>query len=304
MNIKCAGIITYNPDLDDLKKNINAIYHQTNDIYIIDNNSSNRSEIENMIVKYNKISFILFNKNFGVAKALNQIVDLAKRDGYDWVLLLDQDSVCDKNMLKKYQEFLSKHTEINIGLLTPYIVDINKMNIEEFYNLNLSDFNYVNFAITSGSLININICRRIGGFYDELFIDCVDFDFSKKLEIENIKQIRVNSTYLLQQVGHAEKTKLIRLHKDNAGKITLMPYYRTNHSLFRQYYIARNHIIMIKKYFHGINRVKQVFFVFCLLIAKLLVEKNKFKLLKTQFKGVLDGCKYPITCYQKGDSYE
>ena len=127
------------------------------------------------------------------------------------------------------------------------IIDINKMSLEEYKRLKQSDYSYVNFAITSGSLINVNICQQLGGFDNMLFIDCVDLDYSKKVEIEGYKQIRINSTYLLQQVGNAEKTKIMRVHKDNAGKISIMPYYRTNHSLFRQYYMARNHIIIINK---------------------------------------------------------
>ncbi|WP_308698514.1 glycosyltransferase, partial [uncultured Thomasclavelia sp.] len=281
MKINCAGIVTYNPNLGDLKKNIEAIYPQVNDLYIIDNNSANLNEMRELLLNYNNVSLILFDKNYGVAKALNKIIDLASANFYDWVLLLDQDSVCDNNIMSIYYAFLQNNNSINIALLTPYIIDINKMSLEEYKRLKQSDYSYVNFAITSGSLINVNICQQLGGFDNMLFIDCVDLDYSKKVEIEGYKQIRINSTYLLQQVGNAEKTKIMRVHKDNAGKISIMPYYRTNHSLFRQYYMARNHIIIIKKYFIGVRKAFQIMYILCYLFAKILVEKNKIKLLKT-----------------------
>lgn len=304
MKINCAGIVTYNPNLGDLKKNIEAIYPQVNDLYIIDNNSANLNEMRELLLNYNNVSLILFDKNYGVAKALNKIIDLASANFYDWVLLLDQDSVCDNNIMSIYYAFLQNNNSINIALLTPYIIDINKMSLEEYKRLKQSDYSYVNFAITSGSLINVNICQQLGGFDNMLFIDCVDLDYSKKVEIEGYKQIRINSTYLLQQVGNAEKTKIMRVHKDNAGKISIMPYYRTNHSLFRQYYMARNHIIIIKKYFIGVRKAFQIMYILCYLFAKILVEKNKIKLLKTILKGLYDGCKIPISRYKVRDFYE
>ena len=56
---------------------------------------------------------------------------------------------------------------------------------------------------------------------------------------------------------------------------------------------------MIKKYYHGIDRVKQILFVICYLSAKLLVEKSKIKLFKTIVKGVNDGIAIKIKPYDK-----
>ena len=119
MKINCAGIVTYNPNLGDLKKNIEAIYPQVNDLYIIDNNSANLNEMRELLLNYNNVSLILFDKNYGVAKALNKIIDLASANFYDWVLLLDQDSVCDNNIMSIYYAFLQNNNSINIALLTP-----------------------------------------------------------------------------------------------------------------------------------------------------------------------------------------
>lgn len=303
MNLKInfAGIVTYNPVISVLKRNIDAIYINTDQIVIVDNNSNNIKDISMLIANYEKVELIKLEKNYGIAYALNQIVEEAKNKNYDWVMLLDQDSECDKKIFLKYNEFLLENHNKKIALLAPYIIDINKMSINDYSLLKLPEYSKISFAITSASLINIDIYEKIGKFDNQLFIDCVDMDYSKRLELNGYEQIRINGTYLLQQVGDAEKTKILRIHKDNAGKISIMPYYRTNHSLLRQYYIARNNIIMLKKYFVGIRKLKQCIFIFLYLFAKLFVEKNKIKLTKTIIKGIADGINYTIKPYKVGN---
>lgn len=298
LKINCAGIVTYNPVISVLKRNIDAIYKNTDQIVIADNNSNNIKEIVMLITNYEKVKLLELEKNYGIAYALNKIVEEAKNKGFDWVMLLDQDSECDKNIFIKYNNFLLEHYNKKIALLTPYIIDINKMTIDDYSLLKLPEYSKVSFAITSASLINIDIYEKIGKFDNQLFIDCVDMDYSKRLELNGYEQIRINNTYLLQQVGNAEKTKILRIHKDNAGNVTIMPYYRTNHSLMRQYYIARNNIIMIKRYFVGIEKIKQSIFVFFYLFTKLFVEKDKIKLTKTIGKGVVDGINYAVKPYR------
>lgn len=298
LKINCAGIVTYNPVISVLKRNIDAIYKNIDQIVIADNNSNNIKEILMLITNYEKIELLELEKNYGIAYALNKIVQEAENKHFDWLMLLDQDSECDKKIFAKYNDFLLEHHNEKIALLTPYIIDINKMTINDYSLLKLPKYSKVSFAITSASLINIDIYEKIGKFDNQLFIDCVDMDYSKRLELNGYEQIRVNTTYLLQQVGEAEKTKILRIHKDNAGNITIMPYYRTNHSLMRQYYIARNNIIMIKKYFVGIKKIKQCIYIFFYLFAKIFVEKNKVKLTKTIIRGMVDGINYTVKPYK------
>ena len=292
----CAGIVTFNPKIERLKENIDAIISNLPVLIIVDNNSNNYIEISELAKNYDNILTIKNDINEGIAKALNQIVSESISLKFDWTLLLDQDSICDNNIFNHYSKALLDEQD-DVGLLTPYIIDTNKMTIEEYRRLTLPKCSKVKFAITSASFINNNVFEKVKGYDEFLFIDCVDLDYSKKLEINNYKQIRVNDTYLLQEVGSAERTHIYRLHKDNAGKLSLQPYYRTNHSLFRQYYMARNNIIIIRKYKHYNNQISSYIFAFVYLFAKLIVEKNKVKLLKAQIRGIRDGIKADVDVY-------
>lgn len=292
-----AGIVTYNPDIERLSLNINSILKQVNTLVIIDNNSENYNEIEK-IADNRKIILVHNNVNVGIGAALNQIVEKLHSFNMNWALLLDQDSIIDEEIIFNYEKYLDS----NIGLLTPYIVDINKITLEEYKKLKLEKTSLVNFAITSGSLININICNKLGRFDESLFIDGIDTDYCRKLSINKYKQIRVNSTYILHEVGKAEKTFLYRIHRDNAGKFSIMKYYRTNHSLQRIYYMARNNIILTRRYKKYYSSFKGYFFTFSYMFGKILFEKRKIKVFKAVVRGIKDGLNAKVEVYKiKGE---
>ena len=89
-----AGIVLYNPDTERLKENIEAILPQVDQIIVVDNGSSNVDEICELLNKYEQIKFIWNEENYGIAKALNQLLYFAYKNDVEWILTIDQDSVC------------------------------------------------------------------------------------------------------------------------------------------------------------------------------------------------------------------
>lgn len=295
MNYKCAGIVLFNPEMERLKLNIISIKKQVDLLILVDNGSSNIEKIIKEYSEYNEILIIRNNKNKGIAFALNQICKKAIEKQFDWTLLLDQDSICSDNMIIEYKKYL--YTE-KVALLTPFIIDINKLTTIKYSEMTLPTVSEVQWAITSGSLVNLNILSKLKFFSEDLFIDMVDFDYSIRLNLNNYTQLRINSTYLLQEVGNAEKTKLFRIQKDNSGKWSIKRYYRTNHSILRQYYMTRNRIILSKKYSKYRSFYKSFFYTLLLSFPKIFVEKNKVAIFNTLFNGLRDGLKYDVEKYQ------
>ena len=97
-----AGIVLFNPNIDRLKENIDAIYEQVSSIVLFNNGSNNLIEINNVISHYERIIFLNSKINKGIAFALKSIMDLAIKEEYDWVLTLDQDSVCMSGLINAY----------------------------------------------------------------------------------------------------------------------------------------------------------------------------------------------------------
>ncbi|KON82896.1 hypothetical protein AF331_18795 [Rossellomorea marisflavi] len=296
MSYCCAGIVLYNPEMNRLRENIDSIKGQVDKIILIDNNSTNIKEILHEYEGEDNFNIIKNSDNKGIATALNQICYKALELEYEWVLLLDQDSISSSTMVYSYEKYTHNQST---ALISPYIVDINKLKLDDYLLLDLPESTIVEWAITSGSLIRLSTWRKVGKFYEDMFIDVVDLDYSMRLKINGYKQIRVNYEYLLQEVGQAEKTFIFRPHKDNSGKWTLKRYYRTNHSLIRQYYMTRNHIIFARKYSNYKPTIKHLLFTFAMIFPKPFIEKNKFKLTMNLLKGICDGYIFNVKKYKK-----
>ena len=86
VNNIAAGIVLFNPDIYRLIKNITAILPQIKVLYIIDNNSDNILKVEKYLIRQKNIILIKNPKNYGIAKALNQMCDLAISEGFEWII--------------------------------------------------------------------------------------------------------------------------------------------------------------------------------------------------------------------------
>ncbi|MBQ8134247.1 MAG: glycosyltransferase family 2 protein [Clostridia bacterium] len=280
-----SGIVLYNPDLERLDENINAVIKQADCLILIDNGSKNISEIKKRYLPIENIELIINSENFGIAKALNQIMQYAVEYGYDWVLTLDQDSVCREGLIEKYLLY----TQLaEVGLLSCNISDRNFQCSETC--VNDKDYNEIRMCITSGSFLNTNAYQKTDGFDDQMFIDSVDFDFCIQLRKHGYKIYRVNYDGLLHEVGHGRNVKFF-------GK----NYETYNHSPFRQYYMARNMFYLKKKYPDEYVGIKVVLRELKNEVLILFYEPSKLQKLKARWKGIKDSKNMNIKTSQKDD---
>ena len=226
----CAGIVSFEPDINKLIQNVEAIENQVNQIFIVDNASLNYVDIENVMSKYDKVNIIRNIENLGVATALNQIVKAANKEKYEWVLLLDQDSVCSSNLITEYNKYINID---KIALISPYIIDNYKMTVNDYLKLEMKPYNVISSAITSASYIKIEVWLKLGGFLESYFIDKVDTEYSMRLFINGYTQIRCNATYIIHEIGKSEKTILYIFYKKWPNDHTEAWGYRSNHSSLR-----------------------------------------------------------------------
>lgn len=270
-----VGIILYNPEINRLQENINSIKPQTDKIVFIDNGSSN-IDIVNKILPDNSI-LLRNEKNVGIATALNQILQYALNNDYDWVLTLDQDSVVSNNIIKVYKEciFISN----DIGMISCKIKDRNanlSINIKE-----KEIDGYISQCITSASMLRVQAWKEIGGFDDNMFIDSVDFDICINLRKHGWKIFRTFKTEILHEVGHSKVIKIFRKE-----------YLSLNHAPFRYYYIARNNIYLGRKYGMLLHNMRVIIRMIWTILR--YEEKKIIKIIKIT-KGIIDGFYCPIT---------
>lgn len=268
----CAVIITYNID-EKIIEVVKSIEYQVDKVIIVDNASEERTiKILNSINKNNKIKIIFEESNVGIAKALNDGIKLAQKLEYDWVLTLDHDSICERNMINKMIN-VSKLVNDNIGIITPQIYETTKKDYISRKVCDSSLYTYVKDCIQSGSLINIKVFDEIGFFNEELFIYHVDFDFCQRLLKKNYKVIQCNKVTLYHEEGYKIPKKLF-----------LKKVFYNNYSSTAIYYITRNTVYMAQNYsFFYLKRIIKD------LIYIILYDKKKIEKLSYWKKGLYDG---------------
>lgn len=262
-----AGIVTYNPDIERLKKNLSHITEQVESVVIVDNGSENIHEIKKSIADYTNIYILCNTSNRGIAYALNRIFRWGEKNKFKWVLTLDQDSVSPLNLIECLSEFISEDTAI----VAPNIIYKDNERFKEIHEI---DYEYVPWAITSASLTQLKAWQKVGGFDEFLFIDKVDYDFCVRLRRHEYSIMRTYKVALDHELG---ALKCINFF----GKTI----YVTNHSPKRKYYMARNSIYLKKKLGNG-SPIRDVL---KMTLKILLFERNKRTNFSCVYKGILDG---------------
>lgn len=270
-----AGIVLYNPDLVRLKENIDEIYNQVKLIVLIDNKSNNITYIKNEFSDYSKIIFVNNESNLGIAKALNQIMNICSQKSFSWVLLLDQDSVCPPNIIQEYNKYIMIP---NAAIITPLVTDRNSGDY--INDDNTGTYKFVDKCITSASLTNVQVWKEVGGFDEVMFIDLVDMDYCKRVIIQKYKIVKVNTVILLHEIGH------ITNHRFFFRKVKAM-----NHSAFRKYYMARNMLYFSRKHKTFGSTIQAYMRIFKLITITLLFEGDKKEKIKKIFQGIHDSKK-------------
>lgn len=272
-----AGIVSYNPQINRLKKNIEAIYQQVAKVVLVDNGSNNLDEVVALCNNFNVV-YILNSENKGIAAALNQLMQYAYDYGIKWVITLDQDSICPNSIILEANSLLERN---DIGQIVPLLFESNAKEFCYLGNIpNGKKFQQVNKSITSASINSVDIWKKVQGFDEKLFIDYVDYDYAMRLFIGKYKIIRMNDIILDHQIGQSINKKLFFFNV-RVG----------NHSSFRKYYISRNMVIYICRYYKYINILPEMLRLFKVFILIILFENEKRLKLKQFFKGIKDGIK-------------
>lgn len=246
-----AGVVTFNPDIERLRQNLDSVCTQVDTVLIFDNGSVNQGEVLLLACQYQDVELIPHQENAGIAHGLNVVAQRAVELGFAHMLFLDQDSIVAPGMV----DALLQYSRPGVGIVCPQIVDRNRDGVdhpERF--LDHKVFNVTEAArkgvITSGSLVNLDAFAYVGGCDDAFFIDYVDYDLNRRLLLEGFTLVRTGETYLLHEIGRANATWLRVPRRSQDGTWKIDRFYSFGHSPFRCYYKARNRVLYSKKYRH------------------------------------------------------
>jgi len=183
-------VVLYNKPIDEIKylKNI-----RNTDILIYDNSINPQNASTNAYYYHNK-------NNGGVSMAYNFGIDLAIKFQKDFIILLDQDTNFDEEILETYYRYAN---EFGKGYIYAPIVKNGLKIYSPFiegkfknYPQNMSDFKYNKIyniegksLINSGMMISTNIIKNIGVFNEKIKLDFSDIYFVEKYKKQYTKVI-------------------------------------------------------------------------------------------------------------------
>lgn len=279
-NSICCVIVTYNIG-KKFYQCYNAIKNQVEKVVIVDNGSNNETlDMLKNIESNDEVSIIFNSENLGIAKALNQGIEIAIKEKFEWVITMDNDSIATENMI---DNMLSEYEKIKsnkkIVSLFPRYVDLGYNTQDKAKEYFDKEYTYVNAEITSGNLVKTEVFKEVGLFEEKLFIDMVDYEFCFRLRTLGYELVVLNNAILYHNLGN---TKIKKIFGKNM--------YCTHHNAIRRYYITRNRFYTWKKYkkydFYELKKDKKAFLKE---IAKIiLLEEEKYIKVKMMFKGYKD----------------
>jgi rhamnosyltransferase len=238
----CAVVVTYHPD-DGLAARVDALSGQVDHIVIVDNCSSEeKTRVLGRLAERKNVDLIRNERNLGVATALNEGMTWARRQGYVWAFLFDQDSVLEEGALDTLIGVLGDYGKADsLAVLGCNYLDVyaGRLRYPDESGSGVS-WRERKTVITSGSLVSIGAYGDIGPFRDAFFIDHVDDEYCLRARRKGYRVISTCKPVMLHSVG---ASTLHRLLWKKTGV--------TNHPSFRRYYMTRNHIILMKEYLAG-----------------------------------------------------
>lgn len=284
-NVVGAVVVTYNPN-ENLIKCIDSIRNQVGKVVIVDNDSKCKNII-NAILGV-EVYHIFNPQNLGVADALNIGCKYLLENGYQFALLLDQDSILESGSMEHLLQTIKRD---KCGLASPQIIlkidnEVKYTNFLVKKGL-LFKKEYVKdktlnvlINITSGSLIRLDVWNSIGQFRAELFIEGVDDEYCLRLDSKGYLITIDSRAKLYQEYGNQKKVRKLGVN-----------WYPTFHSPLRIYYLYRNKILIMKKYF-----LKQPAYIIFQSLSLLkrgisigIAETQRLPKLRAAFLGTFDG---------------
>jgi rhamnosyltransferase len=230
-----AIVVTFHPRAEHLE-NLAQMRAQVDHLVVVDNGSSDE-ELAQIRRSSDRLDFELIENgdNLGIAAALNIGVREVQQWGCRWVALFDQDSVItDGFIATMIAEFKAYSRERRIMQIIPRYLDPEtgvERPVCRFHD------GGVFLTITSGSLFPIEAFDECGLFQENLFIYCVDDDYSLRIRKNGFFIGVSKKAVLLHQSGHPTSTKLF-------GVTITTKNYRPE----IRYYYSRNKVWILRKY--------------------------------------------------------
>ena len=192
-----------------------------------------------------RVDYVANGANLGIATALNQGIERLIGAGCRSALLFDQDSEPSDELLVELPRTLASERTRNyrVALVGPAYEDARLGGVAPFVRFGYLKLRRiqpegvqpidVDFLITSGSCVNLDVWRDIGPMDDALFIDFVDLEWCVRARSKGYSVLGAPALRLTHELG-GEPVKVFGRSYPGHGPV-------------RHYYLFRNAIALIRR---------------------------------------------------------
>ena len=262
-------------------------------IILIDNESQNSFPDE--INKSEKIQIIKNENNEGFSKANNQGIKYSIKHGFDYVLLLNNDTLIKNDLI---DSLIQQSSTLNQKIIQPLILNYDGSKIwnaggkinnffgtfqtlekgKGFKNFKINR-TYTDWFTGCCVLIKAEIFNHVGYFDERFFAYYEDVDYSIRLKKMGYSIALMTNSYL----QHYESASSKSMNKIEGN---LSPYVH--------YLNIRNHILLLKKHSKSFNLIGVLLYQLVKIFSYLLYflirfRFNKFKMVS---KGLVDAINF------------
>lgn len=233
-----AVMVTYNPDLDIVARNIENLLMDPaiGMVHIVDNTSGG-SVLDK--VEKSKVATYCLGDNRGIATAQNVGIQAALEMCADYIILFDQDSFIEMDLVSKLLNGIqqAKAQGSNIACLGPRPLDVfsgkKYRSVIQKEKVLSSNITLCSQIIASGKLIDSAALKVVGLMEDSLFIDGVDHEWCWRAKKHGYVVAICESAIMKHTLGDAREKFMGLTYKVG--------------SAIRMYYQFRNTLILSRR---------------------------------------------------------
>ncbi len=228
-----AVVILYNPN-ENISLNIASYYNYVEKIFVFDN-TEKKVSLQSVFNKLLKAEYFHDGKNEGIAKRLNTACEIAIENNFDWLLTMDQDSKFTEENIKSYFDCFNSLPQKNNTAQFGIKHFINEKSPKSCASMASDDL------ITSGTLLNLALYKKIGPFDENLFIDSIDHDYCIRTIISGYQNIQFTNIFLKHEMGE-------KVYRASIKSFFLIKKHKEIYSPLRCYYKLRNVLYLENKF--------------------------------------------------------
>lgn len=221
---KVAVIMTaYNEKEEWIRKSIESILNQTYanlKVYILLDNPNNDKLIQ-LISEYakkdNRITFLINEKNIGLVKSLNKLLDIVDEE---YVARMDADDICLPNRIEEEMQFLMENKLNFVMSSIDFLISDNTEpgpHIPLLLTKELKEaLKYGNVATHPTWLLETKVYKQLKGYREITY--CEDLDFVLRALQQGIQIGRLNKIllhYRIRESGISQSYAYEQYHKAN-----------------------------------------------------------------------------------------